>query len=208
MVVLPGFLAGDMSTRPLRFVLRQLGHRPVGWGLGPNLGPDERTLGGVLEVLKAQNEKAGGPVPILGWSLGGVYGRLVAQEHPDLVEQVISLGSPFNIGAVEPTLLTPIWDFLEEQRGFVRDRDNVDLDLLPVPSTAIYTKTDGVVGWRSCMQSPDHHSENIEVRGSHCGLGFNIGALFASADRLAQRPGDWQPFEPDRLAARFFPKVD
>ncbi len=204
-MVLPGFVAADRSTQLLRLVLRQLGHRPVGWGLGRNLGPRADTFEGIHRRLQEQADKAGGPVSLVGWSLGGVFARLVAQEEPELVDQVISLGSPFNIGSDEQTTLSPIWDQLESRGWFVKSRDEVALDEVPVPSTSIYSRSDGIVSWQSCHQSEHGKAENIEVRGSHCGLGHNVAAAFALADRLAQKPGKWKPFEADGLSRHLFP---
>ena len=69
----------------------------------------------------------------------------------------------------------------------------------PVPSTAVYSRTDGIVDWRSCLEPAAPETENVEVAGSHCGLGVNPLALYAIADRLAQPEGDWRPFEPEGL---------
>ncbi len=204
-LVLPGFTATDKSTIPLRMLLRQLKHQPSGWGLGRNMGPTAEKLLGVRELLEELVDESGGPVPIVGWSLGGVFGRLVAQEHPDLVEQVISLGSPFNFGVREKSTLTPLWDYLAERSDFVRDADNVDLDQIPVPSTSIYTRTDGVVAWRSCVQSDGPMAENVEVRGSHIGLGVNVSVSIVVADRLAQPVSSWEPFSPKARTAWMFP---
>lgn len=205
-LVLPGFTATDTSTVPLRMVLRQLKHDPVGWGLGRNMGPTTEKLVGVRELLEQMVDDAGAPVPVVGWSLGGVYARLVAQEHPDLVEQVISLGSPFNFGAREHSTLTPLWDYLASRSDFVRDADNVDLDQIPVPSTSIFTRTDGVVAWRSCVQSEGPFAENVEVRGSHIGLGVNVAATFVLADRLANCADGWEPFTPRTRINWLFPR--
>lgn len=207
-LVLPGFTASDTSTLPLRTLMRQLGHRPAGWGQGRNMGPKSETLSGVLERLQELVRENGAPIPIVGWSLGGVYARLVAQEHPHLVSQVISLGSPFNLAAQERTSLTPVWEYLKARGGFVRDQENVDLDQLPVPSTSIYTKSDGVVSWESCIQSPGEQAENIEVRGSHTGLGVNVAAALIMADRLAQPGEEWTRFEPSRKSRWLFPNGD
>ncbi len=160
---------------------------------------------GVYDVLSEMADRAEGPVPVVGWSLGGVYARLVAQEHPDLVEQVVSLGSPFNFATSERSLLSPLWDYLRERGSFVRDQDNVDLDQIPVPSTSIYTRSDGVVSWESCIQSPGKRAENIEVRGSHCGLGVNASVGLILADRLAQGSGRWKPFAPPRSTSWLYP---
>ena len=67
---------------------------------------------------------------------------------------------------------------------------------IPVPATAIYTRGDGVVAWRACLEQPTPQTENIEVRSTHLGLGFHAPALWVIADRLAQPFGSWRPFHP------------
>ncbi|MBW8846458.1 MAG: alpha/beta hydrolase, partial [Burkholderiales bacterium] len=76
----------------------------------------------------------------------------------------------------------------------------------PVPTTSIYSKSDGVVAWRCSVNEPSPLAENIEVQASHIGLGVNPIALYALADRLAQPDGEWQPFEP-KGARRWFYKT-
>ena len=194
-----------MSTIPLRASLRRLGHRAVGWKLGRNLGPTKAIFDGIHRRLDEEAQHAQHPVTVVGWSLGGVYARLLAQERPDLVHQVISLGSPFNIGASDRTTVSPLWDALHSRGEFVRDRESLDLDEIPVPSTSIYTTTDGVVSWQSCIQTEHDHAENTRVYGSHCGLGVNVAAATVIADRLAQPRNHWRPFEPSGAMARLFP---
>jgi pimeloyl-ACP methyl ester carboxylesterase len=163
-LVLPGFLADDRSTRPMRWFLRQLGYWVSGWRVGRNLGPTDRIIDGVLgrfERLSAD----GAPISLVGWSLGGIYARELARRSPDAVRQVITLGSP--IGVADRA--APV----------------------PVPSTAIYTRADGIVAWRSARQLPGARAESIEVPGSHCGLGHNPSVLRIIAERLAQPDGQW-----------------
>ncbi|MEM9564806.1 MAG: alpha/beta hydrolase [Actinomycetota bacterium] len=206
-LVLPGFVASDSSTVPLRTLLRQLGHRPYGWGLGRNLGPTPDVVVGLQQLLVEASDAAGGPVPIVGWSLGGVYGRYLSMIDTDRVSQVISLGSPFNIGIDELALPTPLWDALAEEGDFVHDRGTIDLDRIPVPSTAVYSRTDGVVAWRSCIQTPRRFAENVEVCGSHIGLGVSVSVALVIADRLAQTDDRWRPFEKRRTRAPWlFPR--
>ncbi len=206
-LVLPGFVASDASTVPLRILLHQLGHRPYGWGLGRNLGPTPEVVVGLQRLLVEASDAAGGPVPIVGWSLGGIYGRYLSMIDTDRVSQVISLGSPFNIGIDELALPTPLWDALAEQGDFVHDRGTIDLDRIPVPSTAVYSRTDGVVAWRSCVQTPRRIAENVEVCGSHVGLGANVSVALVIADRLAQPDGRWRRFDKRRSRAPWlFPR--
>ncbi len=206
-LVLPGFVSGDSSTLPLRAHLRSLGHRPVGWRLGLNLGPTKFIFDGIFDRLEREVERAGEPIPVIGWSLGGIYARVMAQERPELVDQVITLGSPFNITLAEETAVDSLYGFLEEHRAFVRDRNSLDVDEIPVPSTSVFSRTDGIVAWQACVQTDGPTAENIEVRGSHCGLGWNAAVAYAIADRLAQKPGDWSRFDPPRACRALYPRL-
>ena len=190
---------------PLRAVLRRMGHRPQGWGLGRNLGPTRDTIDGVIDKLSAMAEAAGEPVPIVGWSLGGISARALAQWHPEHVDQVISLGSPFNIELQEQTTVSPLYDWLERRNGFVQGRGDLDLDEIPCPSTAIFTRTDGIVSWSSCRQTVRTGAENIEVWGSHSGLGVNVAAVYVIADRLTKTQQDWEPFVPPARLRGLYP---
>ncbi|MDH3754731.1 MAG: alpha/beta hydrolase, partial [Acidimicrobiia bacterium] len=80
-----------------------------------------------------------------------------------------------------------------------------DRPVLAVPTTSIYTRTDGIVHWRTCLVRPGPISENVEVHGSHCGLGFNPAVAFVIADRLAQRADRWRPFRPPLWMRGAFP---
>ncbi len=204
-LVMPGLVASDVSTRPLRRLLRRMGHNAVGWELGRNHGPTQDILDGIVRRLLEESDRCGGPISLVGWSLGGIYARYLATEYPTRIRQVISLGSPFNIEEAEPTNVSGVYERNGRRDRFVKDRGSVELDVIPVPSTAIYTITDGVVSWRSCRQTPTSQGENIRVHGSHCGLGVNTSAAVVIADRLAQRKGSWAPFQPSLLTAALFP---
>ncbi len=204
-LVMPGLVASDVSTRPLRRLLRRIGHRAVGWELGRNHGPTQAILDGIRRRLVEESDNAGRPITLVGWSLGGIYARYLATEHADRIRQVISLGSPFNIEDAEPTNVSGIYERNGRRTRFVKDRDSVELDRIPVPSTAIYTTTDGVVAWRSCRQAPGPQAENVRVHGSHCGLGVNTSAAVVIADRLAQPRGSWARYRPSVLTAALFP---
>lgn len=206
-LVLPGFLTGDVATWPLRDVLRRLGHQVQPWNLGRNLGPTSVITRGLARRVERLHEESGGRVSLVGMSLGGVLARDVARTHPDLVRQLITLGSPF---ALPPdtthrnlTHAAPLYRAVQpwhERRETGRRRDPAAT--LEVPSTAIYTRTDGIVPWAACTQPPGPHSENVEVWGSHMGLAHNPLALAVVADRLALPEDAWEPFRRDRLARR------
>ena len=203
-LVLPGFTAGDVSTAPLRVALRALGHKPSPWGLGLNVGPDDETVRQLLRLLDRLVQQNGGPIDIVGWSLGGIMARLLALHHPDRVRQVISLGSPIHIVDPDANISDSVRR-LSQLAGLQRNRRGHDLTVVPVPSTVIYSRGDGVVSASSCSQPVGPTSENIEVRGAHIGLGHNPAVVWAVADRLAQRDGDWQPFEPPSMISWCYP---
>ena len=206
-LVLPGFTAGDVSTAPLRFALRALGHRPAPWGLGLNVGPDDETVRQLLRRLEQLVQQNGGPIDIVGWSLGGIMARLLALHHPDRVRQAISLGSPIRVEDPEANLSESVRR-LSQLAGLQRGRRGHDLTVIPVPSTVIYSRQDGVVAPASCLQQVGPSSENIEVRGAHIGLGHNASAIWAVADRLAQGDGVWQPFTPPPAMAWLYPEPE
>jgi len=186
-LVLPGFLADDASTAMLRRYLGERGYTTHSWGLGRNLGP-RPTLGRRLASrVRDLYRETGRTISLVGWSLGGIYARELARAQPHAVRQVISLGSPFG-------------------RAAAGARTRVEAP--PVPCTAIYSRSDGVVRWQMCREAPGARSENIEVRGSHVGLGFNPLVLYAIADRLALPEGNWRPFERSGFRKILYPTLD
>lgn len=208
-LVLPGFTAGDESTVLLRRLLERLGYRPLPWGLGRNTGSADvqERLFDLFESLTRQYDAN---VSIVGQSLGGLYARELARTFSDRVRQVVSLGSPFSSSDPAST------------HGFVRrlflylsgmSPDEMAVRLLeqaeapPVPSTAVYSRSDGVVHWSACLEYEAERSENVEVFGSHSGMAVNPLVLHVVADRLAQPEGAWRPFERRRgWRALYYPE--
>jgi pimeloyl-ACP methyl ester carboxylesterase len=204
--VLPGFTADDASTGPLRRFLRDRGYWAHGWRLGRNIGPTAKILGGMRARLHALHRLHDRRVTVVGWSLGGVYARELAREAPSCVRQVITLGSPFRLDRSHRTVVSGLWDRLSEHHVEPPEWWNEEQrPPLTVPATAIYTRTDGIVPWQSCLEAEGPLRESIEVYGTHSGLGFNPTVLFALADRLAQPEDRWRPFCPPRRAAGLFP---
>jgi pimeloyl-ACP methyl ester carboxylesterase len=197
-LVLPGFTAGDASTIALRRYLRRLGYHAHGWRLGRNMGfrgelwAIERSLTLRIESLYHRH---GRKLSLVGWSLGGIYAREIARAMPERIRQVITLGSPFASRGYGSNV-RGLYELVTGRR--IADHDPERLALLldppPVPSTAILSRTDGVAHWKGCRERPAPHTDNIEVLGSHCGLGFNPAVFFAIADRLAQDENGWRPF--------------
>jgi pimeloyl-ACP methyl ester carboxylesterase len=197
-LTLPGFLASDLSMAPMRRYLTELGYDTQAWRMGRNIGGVARMRAALLDRLSEIHSDSGRKVSIVGWSLGGVYARDLALQAPDMVRSVVTLGSPF-AGDVRATNATRLYEALSGEKA----EDNFELKQaiagdLPVPATSIYSKSDGIVNWRTCRLNPSERSENIEVYlASHVGLGVNPAALWAVADRLAQGEGQFKQF--DRL---------
>jgi pimeloyl-ACP methyl ester carboxylesterase len=196
-LVLPGFMASDRSTAHLRDVLKKLGHNAIGWDMGRNLGGVGRMRQTRKDKLAHVHKESGRAVSLVGWSLGGVLARDLALAMPSHVRQVITLGSPFN-GDIGANNVKRLYETLAQEQIPARASPASLARLagdLGVPATAIYSRTDGVVNWKTCLLTPNHHAENIEIIGaSHMGLGFHPAALWAVADRLAQGEGRAQKF--------------
>jgi len=210
-LVLPPFGATDMSTSPLRVMLRALGYHSHGWGLGQNLGPTAAVLDGGPKRLLELADRSGRPVSIVGWSAGGIFGREVARLHPEAVRQVITLGSPFRLllddrYKTHAALLYRVTERWHAPHTDAMKASEYTDPLLHVPATAIYSRTDGVASWQWCLEDEGPRAQNIEVYGSHCGLGHNPAALVAIADRLAQPADGWKPFTPPRALRHLYPR--
>lgn len=203
-VVFPGLAANDMTTLPLRQYLARQGYNPHPWNFGFNFGPRAGVLAGCTALVRELAEEHGQPVSLVGWSLGGIYAREVAKEVPDLARCVITLGTPFS----GHPRATNAWRLYEMLSGHAPHHDDDLLDHIrrapPVPTTSIFSKTDGVVAWQCSLNDPAPHTENIEVSASHIGLGMNPAVLYAVADRLAQNPQAWQRFSTDGQRRWFY----
>jgi pimeloyl-ACP methyl ester carboxylesterase len=193
-LVLPGLIASDVSTRPLRAFLKGHGYDVHGWGLGRNLGPRPGVESGMLDQVRKLRRSSGRKVSLIGWSLGGVYARQLAKQCPDDVRLVVTLGSPFN-GSPRATNAWRVYEFASGRRADETPSVGPLHEAPPVPTTAIYSRTDGVCAWQCCVEKEGFEVENIEVDGSHCGLGHHPAVVYAVADRLAQPEGQWQPFD-------------
>jgi pimeloyl-ACP methyl ester carboxylesterase len=207
-LVLPGLLADDLSTITLRVFLTRLGYQVHGWGLGRNIGPTDAVLTGMPRLLRELGDTTAGPVSIIGWSLGGVYARELARDHAGLVRQVITLGSPFALVDDRQSRADGAY-----RRGVRRHVDPARLPSrermrqpVPVPSTAIYSRSDGIVDWRACVDSVDAGHQNVEVGCGHLGFGVDPGTFWVLADRLAQPPGQWLPFEAPKGSRAWLPR--
>ncbi len=203
-LVLPGFMASDASTQPLRTYLKRLGYDAHAWELGRNFGGVVRMRAALRERLDTIFEQTGRRVSLVGWSLGGVYARLLASDAPEQVRSAITLGSPFSRDPRASNVsdlyaqVTGEGPSPEERAAHAllpHEFDHV-ADDVEAPSTSIYSKLDGIVDWHASLLRESPSAENIEVIGaSHIGLGVNAAVLWAVADRLAQPDGSFAPFK-------------
>lgn len=207
--VLPGFMASNTSTSPMRRLLRDLGYDAHGWNSGRNVRVDNALIARLETQLQRLNDDTGRKVSLVGWSLGGVLARELAKLHPDRVRLVISLGSPISEDR-NHTSAARLFEMLngKEPEAMQGGRFRDLAEAPPVPTTSIFTKTDGIVHWRGSVQKPAATpTENIEVYASHCGLGVNPSVMLALADRLAQAEGTWSPFRPPLVSQLLFPRT-
>jgi pimeloyl-ACP methyl ester carboxylesterase len=202
-IVFPGLGASELSTRTLRGFLGQLGYATYDWGLGRNRPRDgllENCRQRVLQIAVRHDRK----VSLVGWSLGGVYARELAKQLEPQTRCVITLGSPFS-GHVRATNAARAYE-LYRGRPLQHDPQWAEHLRRPpaVPTTSIYSKTDGVVAWQCSLNDDVPHTENIEIHASHLGLGVNPLALYAVADRLREDPSHWQRFDAKRVPRWLF----
>ncbi len=215
-IAYPGFLTSDLSTLPLRLFLTSRGYSSYGWGMGRNYGRGIDMSVGVpedaisLQRLEKIVEKHGQKASLVGWSLGGIYAREIARQRPDLVRQVITMGSPFNGKNPEATNVQALF---EKFSG--HELSEITPELIetvrqppPVPSTAIFTRTDGIAAWECCVEPESDFTENIGVVSSHTGLGWNPMVLWILADRLAQEEGKWSPLDRKGIKSYLYSELE
>lgn len=204
-MVLPGFLGGDGYNAALRRFLGKLGYSVHGWGMGRNLGPREGVLEGLEARMESLYEQYGEPVSLVGHSLGGIFARELARRYPTMIRQVISLGSPFGEGRMTASIPARLFTALNPPEELPVDEDELSTPP-PVPTTAIYSKGDGIVNWQTTYQAGGHEqTQSIRVRGSHCGMTFNPSIWLLVAECLAVPGGEWQPYERGSWRKLLFP---
>jgi hypothetical protein len=205
-LVIPGLGASDTSTAFLRHFLDGLGYATYPWGLGRNKGMKEEDAKLMQQRLSFIHDRHEQKVSVIGQSLGGVFARELARMDPDMVRQIITLGSPFT-GHPLASTGTHFYEWLSGDR--FEDMDfNQHLGMRikpPVPTTSVYSKLDGVVAWECSIEEGRPEGESINLRGnSHIGMSSSPSALYLIAERLAQPEDGWQPFEPSGLAKLFY----
>ncbi len=207
-ILFPGLGADATSLIPLREHCRSLVYQAIDWGRGYNTGPQgnvdvwlSQLAQHVLTLLVDSNHSA----TLIGWSLGGLYAREIAKLTPRRVRQVITVGTPFNADA-DHTNVGWVYRLVNGTAATIDPAMSARLRAAPpVPTTSIYSRTDGVVAWQTCRHDREaRHVEDIEIKGSHLGMGWHRAVLNIVGDRLAQRPGEWQPYNTaSRSPARY-----
>lgn len=179
-MVLPGLAGSDASTVAIRSHLALRGHPVRGWGLGRNEGPSPQLFDELTARLERVAEQSGGPVGLVGWSLGGAYSVWLAINRPSLVRLVVTMGSPLaRVGT-----------------------DGVPSD---IPLTSIWSRQDRVVPWHRSVVGPGERREDVEVRSLHLTLGFDPTVLAVVDDRAGEPIDGWRPFRPPPWARVAYP---
>ena len=195
-LVIPGFLTGDMTTVRLRTFLTRSGYAAEGWGSGINLGPRSKPIQRLKNRVARLSERTGGKVVLAGVSLGGVFAREIAKMMPERVRQVITIGTPFN-WTDDHTNVAWLVRLLKGDAASIDEALSARLRKPPmVPTTSLYSRADGVVSWQSCRHGRRRKNvEDVEIEGSHLGMGWNPTVMKVVADRLAQAPRRWRPLQ-------------
>lgn len=198
-IVFPGLGGAPFTTSHLRRFLTQSGFDARCWGRGVNTGPDGKLddwLGALLDDVRRVQQDSGRKASLIGWSLGGVYAREIAKLAPDRVRQVVTLGTPFASMGNGATHAETIYKLLGGDTSQLTPELQARLrETPPVPTTAVYSKSDGVVSWRGCIEKKTPLSESVEVSASHLGMVTHPDVLRILANRLAQPEGQWRPLK-------------
>lgn len=181
-LLIPGFLAGDWSMVRLAEFLRGLDYRVAGSGLTINLGPTATGIAKLDKLFFELTEHR--KISIVGQSLGGVFARRLAQQHPDRVHGIVTLCTPIKFPVVTPLeplvrAVSPLHDSY-----WVERREEI-AQPLSVPVTAIYSEDDGIVDWRQCLDEAQS-CENVCIAGMHATMGAIPEAQIAIAEALAR----------------------
>ena len=184
-MVLPGLGASNLSTTLLRGYLSWLGYNVRGWQQGRNHGGVAELLPEVAAEVRSFRVDSGSKINIVGWSLGGVLAREVARDNPDLVSQVVTMGSPV-VGGPKYTSMGARY----ARRGV--DLDDIEATIaaresnpIRVPVTSIYSKRDGIVGWQASIDKYTAGADHFEVSATHLGLGISPEVFKIVARKLA-----------------------
>ena len=187
-IVYPGFLANDWSTLRLRRSLTAANYEAYGWGLGSNWGAREALLNELVARLEAAVAQGnGGKASLIGWSLGGIYAREVAKLRPDLVDRVITLGSPFS-GDMRAN---NGWWLYELINNHPVDAPPIEIEVSvkpPVPTYAVWSPIDGVVAPAAARGLAGESDHQIELRIRHLSFARAPAAIALIGELLTRGP--------------------
>jgi triacylglycerol lipase len=191
-LLIPGFMAGDASLYPLAHWMRARGHQVFFAGILTNSDCPQRVLERLARIVEEMSTRYDDRVTVIGHSLGGIYARELARRYPGQVEEIILLGSPIHdpLHLSNPLIRTVALmcrRLQEAAHGCSGDLATVcgvnQPEPPPVHETIIYSKRDGVIDWRSCLESGDD-VESVEVDSTHCALPYCLESLRVIACRL------------------------
>ena len=213
-VLVPGFMAGESTLLALKLFLQNKGYDVHTWGLGRNVGFRGKHANALPQKIRYLHHTTGRKVSLVGWSLGGVFSFYGAETTQDCVRSIITLGSPVSVdmmGNQSPPALKAMYRLVSHRLGASahlmqpRAKAMREHRRLPIPTSCLYSLSDGVVPPQEATIDGDPAlHENIQVPGSHVGLGFNGIVMAVVADRLAQAEGHWKPFAPQGLLGRVY----
>jgi pimeloyl-ACP methyl ester carboxylesterase len=214
-ILVPGFLAGEITMGAMEWYLRKLGYDVSHWGFGRNIGFQPKHAKALEQKIRYIHYKTGRKVSLVGWSLGGVFALHGAHQAPECVRNVITMGSPISNdpkeGSNVPRFLQAAYRLIAHPMGSMVHanqpngrllRQRVDLAM---PVSCLYGIGDGMVPPQDATIDGNlSRHENIRVPASHLGMGFNPMVLWVVADRLAQPENGWQPFKPSGAGAKIY----
>jgi len=213
-ILVPGFMAGESTLAALKLFLQNKGYDVHNWGLGRNVGFRGKHANALPQKIRYLHHTTGRKVSLVGWSLGGVFSFYGAETTQDCVRSIITLGSPVSVdmmGNQSPPALKAMYRLVSHRLGASahlmqpRAKAMREHRRLPIPTSCLYSLSDGVVPPQEATIDGDPAlHENIQVPGSHVGLGFNGIVMAIVADRLAQPEGDWKPFAPQGLLGHVY----
>jgi len=211
-VLVPGFLAGDLSLLPMARALRRRGFRTYRSSINANIGCTRVATAELEARLESIAHRRGSRVQVVGHSLGGMLARGLAVRRPDLVSGIVTLGSPMLAPAAHHASLTASVDVLVRlsragvpglmaedcvagacaRTSFEESREPVPVE---VAFSAVYSRRDGIVDWRACV---DPQAQAVEVRASHVGMAIDPRVIEAVAAALVRHRVDASVVEVDR----------
>jgi hypothetical protein len=200
-LVIPGFLSSDLIMLEMHRWLFRIGYRPHFSQISFNTDCPNETARALVARVQAIREKSGKKVRLVGHSLGGMLAHSLVQQVPEAIDRCVTMGSPFRDLVRAHPAVVGLWDDLKRAKGNLVGRNlrascgtghcmcpfvkNIlDPEPREVPQYAIYSRTDGVAHWESCMG--DDPARNDEVDCTHVGMAFHPGVYRVLAERLAE----------------------